>query len=448
MVHTGNSVNGLAVRPIIQAVGALNEEPVVEGGLDREDLEDGGDNPSLQYSPSIAPEERDAEFELEDGAGKGIDGSMHDEDEEATIRMAQRSPFKPTAEEIRQHNISHVPFRDWCVHCLRGKGRSAAHRRGQEDEEVKAMRRPVVSMDYFYLGKREDDTLPMLAILEESTQRVFSLAMPCKGTGHQYCVAIVARLVKILGLQSGIFKSDTERSLVALRTEVQLKFPGMGCEDAPKGESQSNGAIESAVGRLQAQARTLKSCLEEHYGKVVHAKHPILCWMVDYCGCLLSRFQLGADGRTPYERSTGKKWKIQLPEFGECILYEPIKGEQSRSKLDPKFEPGIYLGLQEGTGMRWIGTDGGVVRSWSIKRLPDEDKWNVEQLDAMIGLPWQLRPKPAEQAGMKSIPLEVELPKEVVVEEEKPAEVVVRRKKGYVPRGIYIRRDVWVHRWM
>ena len=99
-------------------------------------------------------------------------------------------------------------------------------------------------------------------------------------------------------------------------------------------------------------------------------------------------------------------------------------------------------GFRKGLECGGLGTDGGVVRSWSIKRLPDEDKWNVEQLDAMIGLPWQLRPKPAEQAGMKSIPLEVELPKEVIIEEEKPAEVVVRRKKGYVPRGIYIRRDV------
>ena len=242
-------------------------------------------------------------------------------------------------------------------------------------------------MDCFQLGKKSDDSaLPLLAIVDEKSQRVFSVALPGKGV-VQYNTAIVVKLLKCLGLQDAVLKTDTERSLVALRSAAQLRLPGIGFEDAVKGESQTNGPIESAVGRLQAQARTLKSSLESRYGISIGPRHPILCWLVDYCGTLLSRFQRGADGFTPYERSTGKKWRIELPEFGECVWYQPLKGERDRSKLEAKFEPGIYLGIQEGTAMRWIGTAEGVVRTWTIKRKPEEEKWRADELSSFVGLP-------------------------------------------------------------
>ena len=74
-----------------------------------------------------------------------------------------------------------------------------------------------------------------------------------------------------------------------------LDSPGVGCEDEVKGESQTNEPLESAVGRLQGQARTLKSCLELRYQMSFPPRHPILCWLANYCGTLLSRFQRGPE---------------------------------------------------------------------------------------------------------------------------------------------------------
>jgi hypothetical protein len=273
---------------------------------------------------------------------------------------------------------------------------------------------------------------------------LFSVTMPCKGVGHQYCSAILVKLVRSLGLQNGILKSDAERSLVALRRAVQEKLLDMGSEDAVKGESATNGPIEAAVGRLQGQARTLRSSLLEHYGSILHPKHPVLCWMVDYCGTLLSRFLRGEDGRTAYERSTGKQWRILLPEFAECVLYQPLKGERDRKKMEPRFEMGVFLGIQESTAMRWIGTADGVVRTWTIKRLPEEDKWQSDLLEKMVGLPWQLRPTSSKPLESDAPPLTIELaPEEKEVEPEPKVE---QKRKGYVPRGIYVRRDVELKR--
>lgn len=55
----------------------------------------------------------------------------------------------------------------------------------------------------------------------------------------------------------------------------------------------------------------------------------MLLWLVDYAGATLSRYQRGADGRSAYERSTRKPWRLKLPEFGEGILHQPLKEEHA-----------------------------------------------------------------------------------------------------------------------
>ncbi len=75
-----------------------------------------------------------------------------------------------------------------------------------------------------------------------------------------------------------------------------------------------------------------------------------MAWLINYASVLVCRYNRGADGRTPYERSigkTGKTWKQCLPEVGETVLYQPLKGERLASKLDARFEDGVYLGIQE-----------------------------------------------------------------------------------------------------
>jgi hypothetical protein len=161
--------------------------------------------------------------------------------------------------------------------------------------------------------------------------------------------------------------------------------------------------------------------------------------MINYAGSLLSRFLRGEDGRTGYERSTGKSWRVQLPEFGECVLFQPLKGERDTKKVEPRFESGIFLGIQEGTAMRWIGTADGVVRTWTIKRVPDDEKWQRSLLDQMVGLPWQLRPTSSKSLESEAPAVEIELA------EDKPEDVLPAaepKRRNYIPRGIYVRRDV------
>ena len=49
------------------------------------------------------------------------------DDEEVLNPKVRKGPVEPTREEIEYHNITHLPFRNWCDHCVKGKGVSNPH---------------------------------------------------------------------------------------------------------------------------------------------------------------------------------------------------------------------------------------------------------------------------------------------------------------------------------
>ena len=60
------------------------------------------------------------------------------------------SPYVPSASEIAEHEIDHIPPRPmWCRFCLEGHGREDAH-----TSSGSARSTPVISMDYMFLSRR------------------------------------------------------------------------------------------------------------------------------------------------------------------------------------------------------------------------------------------------------------------------------------------------------
>ena len=39
---------------------------------------------------------------------------------------------EPTEKEVNEHNLTHLPFRTWCAHCIRGKAKNPPHKRQRE----------------------------------------------------------------------------------------------------------------------------------------------------------------------------------------------------------------------------------------------------------------------------------------------------------------------------
>ena len=36
--------------------------------------------------------------------------------------------IKDDEEEVEEHMVTHIPFRDWCAYCVKGKRKSQPHR--------------------------------------------------------------------------------------------------------------------------------------------------------------------------------------------------------------------------------------------------------------------------------------------------------------------------------
>ena len=51
---------------------------------------------------------------------------------------------------------------------------------------------------------------------------------------------------------------------------------------------------------------TMRSALEEKWGVKLEVEHRVWPWLVEYAGHLLTRAEVGADGKTAYGRTRGK----------------------------------------------------------------------------------------------------------------------------------------------
>ena len=59
----------------------------------------------------------------EDGEG-GEDESMQEEAEEGRRPLCRKSGNQPSSLEVQEHKKTHIPYRSWCAHCVRKRGRN------------------------------------------------------------------------------------------------------------------------------------------------------------------------------------------------------------------------------------------------------------------------------------------------------------------------------------
>ena len=179
--------------------------------------------------------------------------------------------------------------------------------------------------------------------------------------------------------------------------------------------------------------RTWRSTLEEKWGVRLGAEHVVWPWLVEMVGWLMSRAEVGADGKTGYERSKGKVAKIPGIEFGEGVLWKRRREGGPLGKLTCMWDDGIYLGMKGGTGEIIVGGRKGVWRTRTVRRKTTEERWSRENLELIGGVPWKMT---EEKAGDGE-----ELKTEVTVMDKDYQERVRDGEEEAVPRKVYISRE-------
>merc|ERR1712026_378405 len=95
-----------------------------------------------------------------------------------------------------------------------------------------------------------------------------------------------------------------------------------------------------------------------------------------------------------------------MAEFGECILYLPLRGntEDKRAakiNLQPRFLRGVFLGLSDNSDEVVVWGPEGIRKARTIKRQTEENRWNKEEVLAVKGTPLQPNPE-SEDARIRT----------------------------------------------
>ena len=265
------------------------------------------------------------------------------EESEARKLCVLRDPGALAEAEVEQHNVTHLPFRAWCPACVEGKARERPHRK-QEDEDEKRL--PEVVFDYGFMGAEGEETIAIQVARDRGTRLVFAHMVPKKGFTHEHGAVEMIKDIKKLGHSEIILKCDGEPALKSVQEEVKRRRPEQTIlENSPVGDSRANGAAERAVQAVAEHVRVIRRGLEQRLGLKLSGKHPLTSWLVEHAADLLSRFQVGDDGRTGYERPKGKKCKQEVAEFGEKVRYQyNLKAKAKDDKMEVRWGEGSTSG--------------------------------------------------------------------------------------------------------
>ena len=96
--------------------------------------------------------EEDLDVQVRSGNGEGS-GPDHEPSEEADEPTGKSAPCRPSQEEVDEHNLTHIPFRSWCDHCIRGKAMSEPHHYHGKTREIT---KPLIAMDYMNMKSNRE----------------------------------------------------------------------------------------------------------------------------------------------------------------------------------------------------------------------------------------------------------------------------------------------------
>eukprot|EP00971_Amphidinium_carterae_P110018 2179228-Amphidinium_carterae.1 len=96
--------------------------------------------------------------------------------QEANIPRTLKTPTLPSQQEIDEHNLTHLPYRDWCKHCVQGKSRSQHHqRRGLTKQSITQVD------DAFLKSDNDKHNSTVLTMCESTTGLGYATVVPYKG---------------------------------------------------------------------------------------------------------------------------------------------------------------------------------------------------------------------------------------------------------------------------
>lgn len=361
--------------------------PMSDGDAENSEPEDEDHGDATEPEPGVGDE-----------AGEAL--------EEAPIKRPT-IPSDPTPSERERHNASHLPYRSWCPVCVHSRAREDPHY--SETKEEMGTGLPRVSVDYATIGEKQDvvDTQRILVGRDKWTKHTFAHKVQCKGLGDSKIVKKLRRSIDRPGNTRVILKGDGEPALVQVQEAVKdARNHETILENPPAYDPQANGEAERAVGEIKAQLRAVKIGLESRLKKKVDSELPILEWMIPHSGDLITRYLIGADGKTPYYRIYQKFFQGKAYEFGEQVHAKPKRAMEDTKKkrsLASKWRDGTWVGFDDRTNEHLVVlASGPAVRVRTVRPKAESERWSSEAVEKIAATPD--RPNPNDPSQEDAMP--------------------------------------------
>ena len=196
-----------------------------------------------------------------------------EEEEAAAVnpRVARR-PAAPTKAMVLAHELHHADYRDWCEHCVAGKGVTHQHKQVEREHDMAEF-----SIDYGFMtseGVMDYDrnveeaersgATPVLVGYDHQSKGIWAMVVDNKGPTASSVQWLTEKIDKAgcKGVKI-VLRSDQEESIKALKKAVAIKRQAETVMlESPVRDSRANGAAERAIRTWAAQVRTLRHQLE------------------------------------------------------------------------------------------------------------------------------------------------------------------------------------------
>ena len=236
----------------------------------------------------------------------------------------------------------------------RARARNAPHRKCGVEEPLAEVEVPRAHMDYFLMSREDEKTSanPLLVMADEKSGSRYARAVGHKGMGEggsmDWLVQDISNTLKSWGHAGGkggelIIKTDGEAALIAVRTAVMEYHGGVVIPENPANNKKAeNGLIEEAGKTIRGYVCTFISQIEEGIDEKLPLDANIILWVVRWAAICYSRYAVGKDGRTAYERLRGRTCRAVVVPIGEKVWYKRIReGVERENKAETEWFPGI-----------------------------------------------------------------------------------------------------------
>ena len=165
----------------------------------------------------------------------------------------------------------------------------------------------------------------------------------------EYKVNYIVAMLDHWGHTTVILQTDQEPATMSIAHAVRdRRAKSTIVRGSPTYSKQSAGHVEGANRLAAGLLRTYKLKLERKIGRELRSNDPIVPFLVNSVGWMITRFQPRFHGGSSYRLIFGREYSGEIAEMGEQLWYRlAARVTAGRGKWEARFARGIWVGKSE-----------------------------------------------------------------------------------------------------